>query len=131
MPREKLFIGKLFDNRKHRAPLYGVPGLHPDFFDLSCNWTANFIFHLHRLDDDEAVTFFDRIAFRNQDGDNLAGHGHAYLLPTLEMKTRLCASDAHPPFIDQMDVIVPAVDEYSILVFGIVNFDLKRAIVNN
>ena len=67
---ENFFTGKpedpfLFDHQQHGAAFDGVSRLYFNFFDLAGNRAMDFVFHLHRFDNHQALALFDLIALRN------------------------------------------------------------------
>src|SRR5687768_12224861 len=128
---KKIRRAALFDDQENRPALNGVASLHFDLLDLTGNGAANLVFHLHRFDNDQSLSLFDRIAFGYQHRDHLSRHRNGDLLPALELEPGLSAANTHPALIDQIDAIAPAIDQDPVLVLGMIDFDFEGAVVQD
>src|SRR5260370_27628218 len=68
----------LLDNHHQLALFDRLPGVHFDFDHLAGFGRFDFVFHLHRLDDDDPLAGFDFVADRDQQIDDASRHRGFY-----------------------------------------------------
>ncbi len=120
-----------FHHHENRSSLQGVPCLHPDFLDIPGDRTADFVFHLHGLDDYQSLPFFNSVSLSYQHCNDLSWHGYRHLLPSLELDPRLQAAQPHAPLIGELDMVASPVDQDPVLVLRDIHIHLERAVVHD
>src|SRR3954471_23033631 len=93
--------------------LHGLPFLGMELADDARPGALELVLHLHRFDDDEALSFRDRIALLDQYADDLPGHGRVDPLGTFEREARSGLVHAMLAIVEQFEGVDLVAEEHA------------------